>query len=184
MSKRLEQGEDYEKTSNGHFRLLKELSIRSPVFVPFGIQPREDGRYGWHAEEEGTNKQALQCCLECEGRVWTLHLPAGYHWDGASAPWLVRKLFDVAENNESTLRATLHHDAMYEGMRAQAVPPTRRRWSPKRRSKTRKWADRSMLEILKVDGYPEAKAEKMHLGVRRFAAGASKPRDQLVPTSE
>ena len=181
---RLQLDTDYEETSDGNFRLLRRLSIRSPVFVPFGIQPREDGRYGWQAEEAGENGQALQCCLECEGRVWTLHLPAEYQWDGASAPWLVGELFDVAEDNEHTLRATLHHDAMYEGMRAQAVPPTRRRWSPKRRSKTRRWADKSMLEILKVDGYPEAKAAKMHFGVRKFAAGASKPRDQLVPANE
>ena len=178
MSKRLEEGNDYEKIRNGNFRLLTPISIRSPVFVPFAIQPREDGRYGWRGERAGKKGQALQCCLECEGRVWTLHLPAEYHWDGASAPWFVRELFDVAENNEHTLRATLHHDAMYEGMRAQAVPPTRRRWSPKRRSKTRKWADQSMLEILKVDGYPQHKAERMHLGVRKLAAGASKPRDQ------
>ncbi len=105
-----------------------------------------------------------------------MHLPSRYNWDGSSAPWLVRKILRIGRNTEKTLRATLHHDAMYEGLRAKAVPPEPPEWTDRRRSQARKWADRAMHRILVNDGYSKWKGKTVYFFVRWLGSSASKPK--------
>ena len=87
----------------------------------------------------------------------------------------MKKILRIARNSEKTLRATLHHDGIYEGMRAQAIPPSPPGWTDKRRSLTRKWADQSMRQIMRDDGYSWWQAMVAYLFVRWRGSSASKP---------
>ena len=171
----LVEGKDYER-AEGEFRLLRKRTLDSPVPVPAELLPGEEAR-SWKAEQKhDQTDQPLICRLESSSTEgWTLHLPCRYNWDGSSAPWLVKKILRIARNSEKTLRATLHHDGIYEGMRARAIPPSPPEWTDKRRSLTRKWADQSMRQILRDDGYSRWKAMVAYLFVRWRGSSASKP---------
>ncbi len=174
LSGQLVEGEDYER-ADGEFRLLKKKTIDAPVPIPRELVPSE-GTCSWEAEQKHDQTgQTLFCRLECsptEG--WTLYLPCRYNWDGSSAPWAVRKILRIGRNNKKTLRATLHHDGMYEGMRARAIPPDPPEWTDERRSLTREWADQAMRQILRDDGYSRLKAMVIYGILRLFGSSSSK----------
>ena len=178
-SSQLVEGEDYER-ADGEFRLLKERTLGCPVPVPNELRLRE-GTCSWEAEEKRDKTgEPLTCRLEYSStKGWTLRLPCRYNWDGSSAPWLVRKILRIGRNSKKTLRATLHHDGMYEGMRARAIPPDPAEWTDERRKSARKWADQAMRHILKHDGYSRWKAALVYAFVRWRGSSSSKRSDDL-----
>lgn len=170
----LVEGRDYEPVG-GEFRLLRAMTLDCPVPVPTELLPNEGARV-WEAEQKhDRTAEPLFCRIECsppEG--WALHLPHRYNWDGSSAPWFVRKILRIGRNTKKTLRATLHHDAMYEGLRAKAIPPEPPGWTDRRRSQARKWADEAMHEILVDSGYSRWKAKTAYFFVRWRGSSSSK----------
>lgn len=161
-SRQLINKQDYVRTGK-NYRLLGALSI-GPLPAPTKLHKNQS--CVWRAGHS-------QCRLFFQqGKGWTLELPAGYIWDGSSAPGWVKKLFRIGRNSRQTLRGFLFHDAMYEGMRRQKIPPD---WTDDRRSRARKWADKTMRAILRVDGYPRLKAKAVYLGVRVRGSSSSKP---------
>lgn len=170
----LVEGRDYEPVG-GEFRLLRAMTLDCPVPVPTELLPNE-GACAWESEQKHDQTgEPLFCRLECsppEG--WALHLPHRYNWDGSSAPWFVRKILRIGRNTKKTLRATLHHDAMYEGLRAKAIPPEPPGWTDRRRSQARKWADEAMHKILVDSGYSRWKAKTAYVFVRWRGSSSSK----------
>ena len=166
------QRKDYEKLAKRDFRLVKDITIPCPHPVPRKLQV--DKTITWRAEQDNDlTEEPLHCHLRCSKKNgWELRLPARYHWDGSSAPAVVKDILRVARTNKRTIRAFLHHDAIYEGMRAKVIP---HRWSDERRSCARKWADRSMRRILKADDYSKWKRWATYRGVRIYSSDASKP---------
>lgn len=172
----LVEGEDYERVGD-EFRLLAQATIDSPVPAPSAL-PSIEATCSWEAEQKHDQTgKPLFCRLECPpAEGWTLRLPRRYNWDGSSAPWLVRKILRIGRNTQKTLRATLHHDAMYEGLRAKAIPPEPPEWTDTRRSQARKWADQAMHTILVADGYSGWKAKTVYFFVRWRGSSSSKPK--------
>ena len=79
------------------------------------------------------------------------------------------------------MRANLHHDAMYEGQRSGKSPPlvtgtsNRKKRRRKRWTRARKWADKSMRQILKEDGCSWLKRWSMYIAVRVAGADSAQP---------
>ena len=156
--------------------MLKKRTLDCPVPVPNELRLRE-GTCSWEAEEKHDKTgEPLTCRLEYSSiKGWTLHLPCRYNWDGSSAPWAVRKILRIGRNTKRTLRATLHHDGIYEGMRARAIPPSPPESTDEGRRSTRKWADQAMRQILREDHYSKWKTIVVYRIVRFFGSSSSKP---------
>ena len=164
-------GKDYERVGRKSFRLLKAVSI-GPICAATKLHKDKSCRWRAGKNNDQTGKP-LYCQLNfTRGKGWTLVLPSRFHWNGISGPSWAKKLLHVGENNKKTLRASLVHDAIYQGIRAKAVPP---RWTDKRRERARQWADKVMLKILKADGYPRMKIVAVKLALAVGGSSASKP---------
>lgn len=87
----------------------------------------------------------------------TLHILAGYAWDGPSGPTIDSKNF---------MRGSLVHDALYQLMREGHLDPGR--W--------RKPADELLVAICKEDGMWGIRRWWVYAGVRLGAAPATQPR--------
>jgi hypothetical protein len=77
-----------------------------------------------------------------------LHILPGFEWDGPSGPTLA---------TESTLRASLVHDALYRMMRERVIP-----------RRCRAEADRQLRVLMIADGAPRLRAWLFWLAVRLF----------------
>ena len=151
-------GTDYKRLCLGKYVLLKPQVIQLPGRIPSWCLPASV-RLTW--DEAGVNPH--RCTLMYTAGTWKLCLSRGYEWDGSSAPRFVRKFFRLARNTKKTLRATLYHDALYEGMRCSALCPCFRRY-----------ADDLMWQVLKEDRYPRWKAWLMWKGVLWCGRSAAK----------
>lgn len=94
-----------------------------------------------------------------------LTIAAGYAWDGASGPtW----------DSKSSMRGSLVHDACYQLLRMELLPP-----------ECRAQADAEFHRICIEDGMFKWRANAWHWAVRTLASGAaaakSEPPDQCAP---
>lgn len=93
----------------------------------------------------------------------TLHIRAGYAWDGASGPtW----------DTKSSMRGSLAHDALYQLERAGKLP---QEW--------RLQADEILRDICKQDGMLWLRFKAWFLGVRFGAAYAAKRQPERILTA-
>ena len=140
------KGTDYEAVGE-NLRLLKAVSI-GPFAAATTLHKHQSCQ--WQAEKNTDRAdEPLYCELNfIRDEGWVLDLPCGYEWDGSSIQGVVKR-DRIAYQGPTTARAFLFHNAIYEGMRRQAVPPA---WSHERRSQARKWADKVMVDILRADG--------------------------------
>jgi hypothetical protein len=87
-----------------------------------------------------------------------LLIKLGYAWDGASGP---------AIDDDTNIRPSCIHDALYQLIRMELLPP-----------EYRELAD-DILEFTCIeDGMPKFRAEAWHRGVDLFAAGAADPKNK------
>ena len=84
-----------------------------------------------------------------------LKIFSGYAWDGPSGPVIDRP---------STMRASLVHDALYQLIRQEKLPP-----------EARKMADKIFRDICVEDGVWRWLAKVYYKGLRKFAETASSP---------
>jgi hypothetical protein len=128
---------------SGLYALTREMTIRARRF---DLLPGDAVSWG-------------RCRLHQDSRVSILRISRGYTWDGPSSfPDLPK-----------TMRASLHHDALYERLRKEVLPAERAQWSA-----CRKWADECFEDILKEDGLRDL-SEIMEWAVDRFGAFAATP---------
>ena len=107
--------------------------------TPTSIQPEETLTTEW-------------LMLDTDG---ILTIEKGYAWDGPSGP---------TYDSRNSLRASLIHDALYQLMRLELLPPYHRRA-----------ADLDLDRILKEDGMWSFRRWYWLRGVRWFASGAIDP---------
>ena len=107
--------------------------------TPTSIQPEETLTTEW-------------LMLDTDG---ILTIEKGYAWDGPSGP---------TYDSRNSLRASLIHDALYQLIRLELLPPSHRRA-----------ADLDLDRILKEDGMWSLRRWYWLRGVRWFASGAIDP---------
>jgi hypothetical protein len=119
-----------------------------------------------HVERTSLRPERTICtdwiALETDG---TMTISSGYAWDGASGPtW----------DSKSSMRGSLVHDAAYQLLRMELLPP----WF-------RVQADAEFRRICIEDGMFRWRAHAWHWAVRTLASGAaeakSEPADEYAP---
>ncbi len=93
-------------------------------------------------------------CLDTDG---TLHIDAGYAWDGPSGP---------AIDTDDFMRGSLVHDALYQLMRGDFIDEAT--W--------RERADNMLRKICLEDGMAHFRAEYVYQAVRECANEAADPK--------
>ena len=68
----------------------------------------------WHKRKDGLGvvDEAFDFWYERRGRRYTVHVPAGTVFNGASIPWPIRKLFGFDPLNPRWLKACIVHDVL------------------------------------------------------------------------
>jgi hypothetical protein len=86
-----------------------------------------------------------------------LRIRSGYSWDGASGPTI---------DSDSSMRASLVHDALYQLIRWQALD-----------KKSRGYADKLLYSLCLEDGMLKLRAYVWYRAVARLAASAADPKN-------
>jgi hypothetical protein len=86
----------------------------------------------------------------------TLTIKKGYAWDGPSGP---------TYDTDSFMEGSLVHDALYQLMRNNKIPPT-----------GRKHADRLLYKLCRKDGMSWFRAKYIYHAVRLFGATNAQPK--------
>lgn len=94
-----------------------------------------------------TREHVLHEPVALSWRDLTLHIPAGFRWDGASVPHWVRSIID---NDDCGVAGGLSHDFLY----LYGGRPPLGAIVPYSRSVTRAEADRLFLDVMKQEGVP------------------------------
>ena len=102
----------------------------------------------------------LQEPLVYENEHYIITVKAGFDFDFASIPWLLRRV--LPKNGKSYDRAACLHDALYA---SQALPKTQ--------------SDGVFLEAMLVDKTNETLADAMHLAVKVCGASAYNDTEEL-----
>ncbi len=90
-----------------------------------------------------------------------LTIKKSYAWDGPSGPTI---------DTPDFMRGALVHDALYQLIRMEALPP-----------RYRNYADLLLKKICLEDGMHPFRAGYVHLAVRIFGAAAAKPGTEAPP---
>jgi hypothetical protein len=94
----------------------------------------------------------------------TLHLPAGYRFDGASVPRIARPLIDRLQLGAM---APAFHDSLYHGGGVMVAG-----WQMPRTRMTRAQADALFLRHMQEDGVPRVRAQWAYRAVRWFGGSS------------
>ena len=114
-----------------------------------------------HWTDERTGEHVLFEPYTIRWRDFSLHIPAGYRWNGPSVPHLVRSILD---NDDCGVAPALGHDFLYAYGGECPIGTI----APVGRSVTRSEADRLFLDLMGQAGVKAWRRRAAYLAVRLF----------------